>query len=83
VILDWPTPVRLAGVEIVLREWTDDDLPTMVELFDEPDVDRFTPLASPFDFAAATQYLGRARRNRAAGQACQLAITTDGGCALG
>jgi RimJ/RimL family protein N-acetyltransferase len=54
VICGWPSPVRFAGDRLVLREWTDDDLPTMLELFDEPAVARFTPLASPFDLGAAT-----------------------------
>ncbi|MFI6761078.1 GNAT family N-acetyltransferase [Micromonospora sp. NPDC050417] len=79
----FPSPVRLAGDGVRLREWTDDDLPAMVELFDEAEVARWTPLASPFDLAAATAYLARARTGRASGQRLQLAVTTDGRRPLG
>ncbi|GII60205.1 acetyltransferase [Sphaerisporangium krabiense] len=75
--------IRLSGEGLVLREWTDDDLPAMADLFDDPDVARWTPLASPFDLAAARRYLEAARRSRAAGERLNLAITTDGGAPQG
>jgi RimJ/RimL family protein N-acetyltransferase len=75
--------VILRGHGIVLREWTDDDLDRMSELFDEPSIEQATPLETPFDRAAAARYLARARESRAEGRAIQLAITTDGGAALG
>jgi RimJ/RimL family protein N-acetyltransferase len=78
VIGAFPADVRLIGLGLVLREWDDDDLPAMVELFDEPEVGRWTPLASPFDATAARVYLARARAARDAGQRLQLAVTTDG-----
>ena len=78
-----PAPVRLEGDGLVLREWSDADLPRMVELFDEPGFRRWTPLASPFDHAAAQAYLDRSRSRREEGTALQLAITTDGDEALG
>jgi RimJ/RimL family protein N-acetyltransferase len=78
-----PAPVRLDGDGVVLREWTDDDLARMAELFDEPAVARWTPLESPFDVAAARRYLTRARDRRRTGEALQLAVTTDGERALG
>ncbi|MFC6020694.1 GNAT family N-acetyltransferase, partial [Plantactinospora solaniradicis] len=65
----FPNRIRIDGHGLVLREWTDDDLPTMVELFDEPEVDRWTPLRTPFNLEAARSYLDRARQLRAAGQA--------------
>ena len=76
-------PFRLADQGLVLREWTDEDLPAMSELFDDPDVARWTPLASPFDADAARAYLERAREARGAGRRLQLAVTTDGGAPLG
>ncbi|WP_412543700.1 GNAT family N-acetyltransferase [Longispora sp. K20-0274] len=80
----FPTgPLALDGEGVVLREWDDADLPTMVELFDESEVDVWTPLRSPFDLAAAGEYLGNARRNRLAGDGIQLAITSGGPAALG
>ncbi|KPH98053.1 GCN5-related N-acetyltransferase [Actinobacteria bacterium OK074] len=81
------TPVRpqlrLTGEGLILREWTEDDLPAMAELFDDPEVARWTPLASPFDEAAARAYLDTALQARAEGLRIQLAITTDGQLPLG
>ncbi|MGR6919510.1 hypothetical protein ACU635_35200 [[Actinomadura] parvosata] len=48
-----------------MREWTADDLPVMVELFGDPQVDRWTPLRSPFDLAAAHSYLALGELNQA------------------
>jgi RimJ/RimL family protein N-acetyltransferase len=78
-----PGPVRLAGEGLVLREWRAGDVPRMTELFDEPQVQRWTPLASPFDVPAATAYLERAADRRRTGSALQLAITEDGDRPLG
>ena len=76
-------PFRLDGHGLVLREWTDEDVPAMTVLFDDPDVARWTPLASPFDAEAAVRYLDRAREARDTGRRIQLAVTTDGGAPLG
>lgn len=78
-----PTPLRLAGCGLQLREWTDEDVPDLVALYDDPEIDRWTPVASPFDTEAALAYLAAARAKRADGHAVQLAVTTDGGTALG
>jgi len=37
-------PVVIRGDGLVLREWTDGDLPRMAELFDDAAVARWTPL---------------------------------------
>ncbi|MER7176484.1 GNAT family N-acetyltransferase [Streptomyces mesophilus] len=76
-------PVRLSGRGLVLREWADADLPAMVRLFDEPEIARRSPLASPFDPDAAAAYLEMIRRTRATGERLHLAITTDGDTPLG
>lgn len=78
-----PAVVSITGLGLHLREWEDDDVPTMVALFDEPQVDRWTPLHHPFDLAAARAYLDRARTHRAEHRGIQLAVTTDGHTALG
>ncbi|OUC95437.1 GNAT family N-acetyltransferase [Streptosporangium minutum] len=75
--------IHLTGLGLVLREWDDHDVPAMAELFDEPAVDRWTPLRAPFDLAAARAYLGQARQRRADGERLQLAVTTDGHRPLG
>ncbi|MDI3408010.1 GNAT family N-acetyltransferase [Streptomyces cavernicola] len=75
--------LAIRGDGLVLREWTEDDLPAMVELFDEPGVAYRTPLASPFDLVAARAYLDRARSTRADGTRIQLAVTEDGATPLG
>ncbi|GAA3083052.1 GNAT family N-acetyltransferase [Streptosporangium carneum] len=78
-----PGELRLSGHGLVLREWEDDDLAAMVGLFDDSEVAYWTPLVSPFDLEAARVYLKRARERRAAAQRVQLAITLDGGEAMG
>ena len=76
--------VRLEGERLVLREWRPEDVPRMTELFEDPMVKRWTPLASPFDAPAARLYLERARTRRQEGSALQLAITEgDDGLPLG
>ncbi|OKK06401.1 hypothetical protein AMK26_10255 [Streptomyces sp. CB03234] len=76
-------PLTLTDGQIVLREWTDADVPAMTALFDEPAVAYRTPLASPFDEAAARAYLTMIRRTRADGTRLHLAITENGGAPLG
>ncbi|WP_129843701.1 GNAT family N-acetyltransferase [Streptomyces sp. RFCAC02] len=78
-----PGAVNITGLGLQLREWDDADAPVMVELFDEPQVGRWTPLRHPFDLAAARTYLDQARTRRAEGRSIQLAITSDGRTALG
>ncbi|RDI66982.1 GNAT family N-acetyltransferase [Nocardia pseudobrasiliensis] len=78
-----PETIALCGNEIHLREWGDADIPAMVELFDENEVGRWTPLRSPFDEIEARNYLDRSRALRADGVAIQLAITTDARTPLG
>ncbi|GAA3442415.1 hypothetical protein Pve01_68060 [Planomonospora venezuelensis] len=75
--------ISLSGPGIRLREWTDEDLPAMVRLFDEPQVDRWTPLRSPFTFEAAQAYLARGREGRAAGLRIHLAIAGEDGSPRG
>jgi RimJ/RimL family protein N-acetyltransferase len=74
----FPAAVRLAGHGLVLREWDDDDLAVLAELFDDPEIAYRTPVVSPFDLAAARDYLCKARWSRAEDLRLQLAITTDG-----
>ncbi|WP_250564194.1 GNAT family N-acetyltransferase [Sphaerisporangium fuscum] len=75
---DLPVELRLSGYGLILREWTEDDLPAMTKLFDDPDVAYWTPLVAPFDMTAARNHLRRVRRGRLAGERIHLAITTDG-----
>lgn len=72
-------PVRLEGDHLVLREWTEADITSMVELFDEPSVAHRTPLPSPFTRADAQHRLKRARQ----GDVLLLAITIDSRTPLG
>jgi RimJ/RimL family protein N-acetyltransferase len=78
-----PYPLTLTGDGIVLREWRSEDLDDLVDMLDEPDIARWTPMPSPFDMAAGIAYLKRAQQGRANGQRIQLAITADGGRPLG
>jgi len=78
-----PYPIALTGEGVSLREWRDEDLDDLVELLDEPDIARWTPMPSPFDLEAGVAYLKRARQSRLTGQRIQLAITLDGGKPVG
>jgi RimJ/RimL family protein N-acetyltransferase len=71
------TDVLISGDGLTLREWVADDVPAMVELFDEASIDVWTPLASPFDTDAAQHYVDRARLGKDTGVQLQLAITRD------
>ncbi|WP_405756536.1 GNAT family N-acetyltransferase [Streptomyces sp. NBC_01420] len=74
-----PSTIRLSGDGIVLREWAETDLSALVELYDDPEIDRWTPVPSPFDTTAAREYLARAHEGREEGRKkAQLVITTDG-----
>ncbi|MFD0560128.1 RimJ/RimL family protein N-acetyltransferase [Stackebrandtia endophytica] len=75
--------ITVSGDGLILRDWTDEDVTAMIELFDDPLVDRWTPLVSPFDLAAARAYLAASHRSRADDRGIQLAITTDGDQACG
>ncbi len=78
-----PYPLTLTGDGITLREWRSEDLDELVEMLDEPDIARWTPMPSPFDVEAGIAYLKRAYQGRISGRRIQLAITTDGGRPLG
>ncbi|MFD4376745.1 GNAT family N-acetyltransferase [Streptomyces sp. NPDC058486] len=79
----FPARIELKGEGLVLRDWAESDVSAMPDLFDDPDVAYWTPLASPFDEAAAATRLVRARTLRAEGTTILLAITVDGGAPLG
>ncbi|MFF7640293.1 GNAT family N-acetyltransferase [Streptomyces canus] len=49
-------PMCLEGYGVRLREWSDADLADLVALYDDPEMARWTPVASPFDLAAARAY---------------------------
>ena len=78
-----PFPIKLTGDGIQLREWRSEDLDDLIELLDEPDIARWTPMPSPFDMEAGIAYLKRAHQGRLSGQRIQLVITADGGRPLG
>ncbi|MGW5971442.1 hypothetical protein [Streptomyces sp. NPDC055186] len=40
----------------------------MIELYDDPEIDRWTPVPSPFDSRAAREYLPKAREGREEGR---------------
>jgi len=79
----FPEHIELSGENLVLRDWTETDLPAMPGLFDHPDIAYWTPIVSPFDAAAGRVRLERARQLRREGRAILLAITVDGGAPMG
>ena len=81
--LPLPSPLRLHGLGLRLREWSGDDVTALVALYDDPEIARWTPVPSPFGTAAARAYLAAAGRKRIEGRGVHLAITTDGRLPLG
>jgi RimJ/RimL family protein N-acetyltransferase len=81
----WPSEERVLihAEGLDLREWTYDDVPVMVELFDTCEMNRWTPLPSPFDDEAAKRYVATAHRQRIETGTLQLAITVDGRTPMG
>jgi RimJ/RimL family protein N-acetyltransferase len=75
-------PVTVTAEGLLLREWRAADVPVMVTLFDTAEMERWTPLAHPFDAEAATAYVQRAHKIRADG-VFQFAITEGGDEPLG
>ena len=47
----FPARIELSGEGLVLRDWTEADLPAMPALFDDPATAYWTPLVTPFDEA--------------------------------
>ncbi|PBC65908.1 GNAT family N-acetyltransferase [Streptomyces sp. Tue6028] len=80
---DFPRPLLIDGLGLQLREWSDDDVADLVAIYDDPEIDRWTPVPSPFDAVAASAYLAAAEQKGVEGRTVQLAITTDGGPARG
>ena len=78
-----PFPLTLTGNGIVLRDWRTEDLDDLIDLLDDPDIARWSPMPSPFDREAGVAYLKRAHQGRISGQRLQLAITERGGRPLG
>lgn len=73
----------LSGSGLVLREWRDSDVTSMVTLFDEPSIDAWTPLAAPFRADEARRYMAQAHAAREHDRGLQLAITVQGERPLG
>jgi RimJ/RimL family protein N-acetyltransferase len=78
-----PYPITLTGDGIVLREWQSEDLDDLIDMLDEPEIARWTPMPSPFDVEAGIAYLKRCYQGRVNGSRIQLVITADGGRPLG
>jgi len=76
-------PIWIEGDGIVLREWLTSDVPSLVTLYDTSEMDRRTPVASPFTEQGARDYVASAHQLRREAGSLQLAITTTGGEAIG
>ena len=76
-------PIWIEGGGIVMREWRTSDVPSLVTLYDTSEMDRRTPVASPFTEQAARDYVASAHQLRREVGSLQLAITTAGGDAVG
>jgi RimJ/RimL family protein N-acetyltransferase len=68
---------------VVLRPWTDADLDDLVRMHDDPDVARFTPLATPYTATNARRMLDAVLGRLLSGEELALAVEVDGGGAVG
>ena len=76
-------PVAFEAYGLFFRQWRLEDTEVMVALFDTDQMNRWTPLASPFTRETAVAYVEAAWDARAAGTT-QLAVTlTRGGPPVG
>ncbi|MEU1482017.1 hypothetical protein [Streptomyces sp. NPDC005760] len=71
-------PERLEDYGVRLRAWADTDLADLVAPYDDPEMARWTPVASPFDLDTGRACLAGAREGQAEGRKVRLAIATDG-----
>ena len=76
-------PIWIEGDGVVLREWRTSDVPSLVTLYDTSEMDRRTPVASPFTEQVARDYVAAAHQRREELGSLQLAITADGEIAVG
>lgn len=78
-----PTDLQLRGHGLILRPFSEDDLPAIVELFNDAQTARWYPLRPIVDLAVAAGFLERDRRARSAGVLLRLAVTIDGRAPVG
>ena len=70
--------------DLYFREWQDSDIDEMVQLFDTDEMNRWTPLLSPFTPAVAAEYVSGAHGARERDGTLQLAVcAVPDGPALG
>ena len=79
-----PDAVAFTAYGVHLREWRADDAEVMSHLFDTEQMNRWTPLPSPFDPEVAAAYIAAAHQARQRDGTLQLAIcAASAGPALG
>jgi RimJ/RimL family protein N-acetyltransferase len=74
--LPQPDPPLSDGI-VELRPWSMDDLTAFARMHDDPDVARFTPLASPYTAAHARAWLEAEPGRRMEGAELALAVVAD------
>ena len=66
--------VPFAAHDLYFRDWHHTDVDDMVRLFDTDEMNRWTPLPSPFDAAVAAKYVSAAQEARERDGTLQLAV---------
>lgn len=70
-----PPSIRLSGDGILVREWVESDLSALLELYGDPEIDRWRPMPSPFDSRAVHEFLAKPSERRKEGRkVAQLAV---------
>lgn len=77
-------PLSFSAYDLFFREWSESDAEQMTRLFDTDEMNRWTPLPSPFTPDVALAYVARALDARKQNGTLQLAVCSEpGGPALG
>ncbi|MDI2129740.1 GNAT family N-acetyltransferase [Yinghuangia seranimata] len=73
-----PVPDTVTGLGLVLRPWTEDDIPAMIAVLDNPEVGRWTRIPAPFGPLDAEARLARGTYGHEIGERIIFAVTEDG-----
>ncbi len=75
--MDVGGPLSFSANDLYFREWREGDTEHMSRLFDTDEMNRWTPLPSPFTPEVAAEYVARAREAREQDGTLQLAVCDE------
>lgn len=78
-----PDQIRIADDGLILRDLAEEDLPGLLELFDDPATQQFYALAETHDASVLEAFFRRQATARAEGRGINLVVTTEDGQLIG